>query len=176
MLGFSPDRLLTESVSGQCGDGRCLTLSIHHPRQGEPPPSNLSSRPERSVAEGPAVCVDGKTEAGDSPTAHSLVPESGTAGPSVGMTNLRAAVHLHGWRWMDRTSTTVTKPVSLARVLFNAFTRLRRPKGRCSAPFGKLGIFPSHGTDGYPTSRSFFARCGIPQVLITHFQRRIATE
>jgi hypothetical protein len=36
----------------------------------------LSSRPERSAAEGPAVCLDGKTEpGGDSRTAHSLLPK-----------------------------------------------------------------------------------------------------
>jgi hypothetical protein len=33
---------------------------------------------------------------------------------------------------MDRTSTTETNPVSFARVLFNAFSKLRRPKGRSS--------------------------------------------
>jgi hypothetical protein len=36
--------------------------------------------------EGPAVSVDEKTEpGGDSPTAQSLVPESGTAGPSTAL-------------------------------------------------------------------------------------------
>ena len=49
------------------------------------------------------MCLDGETEpGGDLPTAHSLVPESETAGPSptrprvapVGMTNLRTVAHL----------------------------------------------------------------------------------
>src|SRR5580698_5308054 len=56
----------------------CLTLSIHlRPCEGRPPPSTLtlSSRPERSGGEGPAVCVDGETESeGDSPTTQSLCP------------------------------------------------------------------------------------------------------
>jgi hypothetical protein len=75
--------------------------SIHlHPCQGGPPPLNLSSRPERSAVEGPAVCLDGKTEpGGDSPTAHSLLPKVEPQVPPlryapVGMTNLRAAAHL----------------------------------------------------------------------------------
>src|ERR1700689_899450 len=80
--------------------------SIHlHQCQGGPPPLNLSSRPERSAVEGPAVCLDGKTEpGGDSPTAHSLLPKVEPQVPplrSVGMTNLRAAAHLSigggGW-------------------------------------------------------------------------------
>jgi hypothetical protein len=36
--------------------------------------------------EGPAVCLDGKTKPGDdSPTSHSLMPESGTADPSTAL-------------------------------------------------------------------------------------------
>jgi hypothetical protein len=31
---------------------------------------------------------------------------------------------------MDKTSTTATNLVSFARVLFNAFSKLRRPEGR----------------------------------------------
>ena len=45
---------------GRCGDPCWLTLSIHLPHcQGGSPPSNLSSRPERSVAEGSAVSLSG---------------------------------------------------------------------------------------------------------------------
>jgi hypothetical protein len=50
--------------------------------------------------EGPAVCLDGKTEPGDdSPTGHSLKTESEPQVPPlryapVGMTNLRAVAHL----------------------------------------------------------------------------------
>jgi hypothetical protein len=43
---------------------RCLTLSLHlHHCQGGPPPLNLSSRPERSAAEGPAVSLSGTAKA-----------------------------------------------------------------------------------------------------------------
>ena len=80
-----------------------MTLSLHlHHCQGGPPPSNLSSRPERSVGEGPAVSLSGTAKA---PWANRLlvpfpherklqVPPLRFA--PVGMTNLRVAVHLGG--------------------------------------------------------------------------------
>jgi len=47
-------------AQGRCGHSCWLTLSIHLPYcQGGPPPSNLSSRPKRSAAEGPAVSLSG---------------------------------------------------------------------------------------------------------------------
>jgi hypothetical protein len=70
------------------------------PCQCGPPRSNLSSRPERSVVEGPAVCVDGKAEPGGGSPTHILlcqkvkpqVPPLRYA--PVGMTNLSAVAHL----------------------------------------------------------------------------------
>jgi hypothetical protein len=44
------------------------------------------------------------------------------------------------WKWMDRTSTTATNPVSFARVLFNAFSKLRRPEGRSSANLDSFAL------------------------------------
>src|SRR5271163_965593 len=41
---------------------------------------------------------------------------------------------LDQWWWMDRVSTTRTNPVLLARVLFNAFGKLRRPAAAPGSP------------------------------------------
>src|SRR5271169_4549731 len=58
----------------------CISPAFIHPSPplpGGPLPSNLSSRPERSAGEGPAVYVDVEAEpGGDSPTALSLCPKA----------------------------------------------------------------------------------------------------
>jgi hypothetical protein len=109
-----------------------LTLSIPlHPSQGGPPPSNLSSRPKRSVGEGPAVSADGETEPRRR-LAHGTFAyaESETAGPSPALRFGRddklegGGPPWLGWRWLDR----VKQPTRFA--LFNAFSKLRPPKGR----------------------------------------------
>jgi hypothetical protein len=65
--------------------------------------------------EGPAVCIDGKMEpGGDSPMAHLLVSESGTAGPSTSLRSGRddkfegGGPPRHGWRWIDHPGLTQT--------------------------------------------------------------------
>jgi hypothetical protein len=58
------------------------------------------------------------------------------------MTNWRVGAHLS--MGMDRTNTTETNPVSFARVLFNAFSKLRFPEGR-SSPHLDSSDRDSHG-------------------------------
>ncbi len=95
---------------GKPGDPCCLTLSIHlHKCQGGPPRFDLSSRPERSVAEGSAVlrCWRNGTRRRLA-HADSLVPESETADPSATLRSGRddklkaGRPPWHGWRWMDK--------------------------------------------------------------------------
>jgi hypothetical protein len=52
----------------------------------------------------------------------------------VGMTNLKAVAHLgmDGGGWTEHTAI-ATNLIWLARVLFNAFSKLRRPEDHCSA-------------------------------------------
>ena len=104
MLGYFRTEL--SKLDGYC----CLTLSIHlHHRQGEPPPFNLSSRPEQSVGEGPAVCAAWRNGTRRR-FAHGAfaVPESETAGPSPTLCSGRddklkgVGPPWRWWRWMDR--------------------------------------------------------------------------
>jgi hypothetical protein len=74
MCGFNNHASAIEHFSGYARSANSNSIPLHS-CQGAPPP-NLSSRPERSVAEGPAVCVNGETEPGGNPsTAHSLGPK-----------------------------------------------------------------------------------------------------
>ena len=98
--------------------------------------------------------LDAETQpGGDSLMAHSLVPESGTADPSAtvprhagagGMTKSRAVAYLgmNGGGWTEHT-TAATNLISLADVLFNAFSKLRRLEGRCSANLDSSDSHPS---------------------------------
>jgi hypothetical protein len=49
----------------------------------------------------------------------------------------------HKWRGMDRSGTTATNPVPFARVPFNAFSKLGRPKGRSLANLDSSDFQPS---------------------------------
>ncbi len=103
---------IDENAGKQNQVGCCeyMTLSIRvHSCQGGPPPSNLSSRPERSAVEGPAVplSAEAKCVVGGSPSG-SVFPSRQTAGPSTALRSGRddkfkgGGPPWHDWSWMDR--------------------------------------------------------------------------
>ena len=105
-----------------------------------------------SVGDGPAVSLSGVSECavGESPPG-SVSPSTQTAGPSPTLRFGRddklegGGPPLHGWSGMDRSRATATNPVSFAFVLFNAFSKLRRSKGRSPTNL--------HSSDSQPSLR-----------------------
>src|ERR1700679_110420 len=117
-MGALPSTLSSERSRGTCGSAdlswKCFST-------------------ERSVVEGPAVCLDGKTAPGDdSPTTHSLCHQGKPQVPPprfdpVGMTKFSAVTHL-GMSGPGGTES------SHQRV-----QQLRRPEDHCSAVLGSSG-------------------------------------
>jgi hypothetical protein len=138
MCGFNNQASAIEQFLGWARSANRNSIPLH-PCQGGPLSPNLSSRPERSGAEGPAVCVHGETKpGGDPPTAHSLGPKVKQQVPPlryapVGMTRGRAALTLaavtEGWTERHNSNQPgFVCPRSLQRI-----QQVARPKGRLSA-------------------------------------------